>query len=42
MKKLISTLSLVGVLATSIYAVNSGTTRTVSPKPQSGIAGLSP
>jgi len=42
MKKLISTLSLVGVLATSIYAGNCGTTSTVSPKPQSGIAGLSP
>lgn len=42
MKKLISTLSLVGVLASSIYAGNCGTTSTVSPKPQSGVAGLSP
>jgi len=42
MKKVISTLSLVGVLATSIYAGNCGTTSTVSPKPQSGTAGLSP
>ncbi len=42
MKKLISTLSLVGILASSIYAGNCGTTSTVSPKPQSGVAGLSP
>lgn len=41
MKKLISTLSLVGILATGIYAGNCGIS-TVSPKPQSGIAGLSP
>jgi hypothetical protein len=42
MKKVISTLSFVGLIASSIFAGNCGSTSSLTPRPQTGTAGLTP